>query len=321
MKQANKYTGFSIALAWPQTYCKQPGSWYDSLAGSLSISKSNYYKAGHAALILVDINDQKSHYFDFGRYHAPFQYGRVRSKDTDQELEIKTKPKISSDKKILENFEEILNEIQLNPACHGNGDLHASYTLINFDKAFFKATQMQKTGPIPYGPFQYQGSNCSRFVNKIILAGKPKLNHRIQLRYFIPFTPTPGNNVNSLNHKLVLKALLKGINFQPMAKLNKQQLKTTLMKPERNPAIPSHAQWLSGEGAGSWFVFNFRNNSLIATRYSPEGVIECSGLYKNTNTESVPSDHEYTITYPSNCKVISLQNSVKEFQFERIASQ
>lgn len=321
MKSTSKYTGFSIALAWPQTYCKQPGSWYDSLAGRLNISKNNYYKAGHAALILVDAIDQKSYYFDFGRYHAPFQYGRVRGKDTDHELEIKTKPKISSNGKILENFEELLNEIQLNPACHGNGELYASYSLINFNSAFNEAFQMQKAGPVPYGPFQYQGSNCSRFVNKIILAGKPKWNHKMQLRYFIPFTPTPLNNVNSLNYKLVVKASLNGGDFQPVANLNKKQLKTTLMKPERNAAIPSHSQWLSGEGAGSWFAFNFQNNSLIATRYSPEGVVECSGLYKNITSGSVSPDHEYTITYPSNCKVISLQNSVKEFQFERVPNQ
>ena len=180
---------------------------------------------------------------------------------------------------------------------------------------------MQKAGPIPYGPFRYQGSNCSRFVNKIILAGKPKWNHKIQLRYFIPFTPTPQNNVNSLNYKLVVKALLNGVDFQPVANLNKKQLKTTLIKPERNPSIPSHAQWLSGEGAGSWFAFNFRDNSLIATRYSPEGVIECSGLYKNITPGSVSPDHKYTITYPSNCNVISLQNSIKEFQFDRVPGQ
>lgn len=321
MKQTNKYTGFAIALAWPQTYCKQPGSWYDSLAGRLNISKSNYYKAGHAALILVDSNKHGCNYFDFGRYHAPFQYGRVRSEDTDHELEIKIKPKISWDGKTLENFEEILNEIQVNQACHGNGDLHASYSLINFDRAFNKATQMQYAGPIPYGPFQYQGSNCSRFVNKIILAGKPKWNHKIHLRYIIPFTPTPGNNVNSLKNKLVVKALLNGVNFQPVANLTKQQLETTLLQPVRNPAIPSHAQWLSGEGAGSWFAYNFRNSSLIATRYSPEGVVECSGLYKNIKPGAIPPNHKFTISYPSNCKVISLQNSVKKLQFERITSQ
>lgn len=321
MKRTNKYTGFSIALAWPQTYCKQPGSWYEFITSWFGISKNNYYKAGHAALILVNSDDHKTHYFDFGRYHAPFQYGRVRSADTDHDLEIKTKAIISDDGKIIENFEEILNEIQLNPACHGDGELHASYSLINFDSAFHEAIQMQKAGPIPYGPFQYKGSNCSRFVNRIILAGKPKWNHIFRLKFMVPLTPTPLNNVNSLYHKSLIPKLLKGPLLQPLQRFDKKFLNTTLQQPEKTPAIPSNAQWLSGEGVGSWFSFELHKNSLKATRFSQEGAIECSGLYKNITSESVPLDHEYKITYPSNCKVISLVNSTQEFQFNRIANQ
>ena len=48
--------GFVIACAWPETMCKQPGSWYDSLMNYLGISQDGYYKVGHAALILIDKN-------------------------------------------------------------------------------------------------------------------------------------------------------------------------------------------------------------------------------------------------------------------------
>ena len=51
----NKNSGLAIALAWPQTYCKQPGSWYDPVTEWLGINKNNYYRAGHAATVLIDI--------------------------------------------------------------------------------------------------------------------------------------------------------------------------------------------------------------------------------------------------------------------------
>jgi len=46
-------TGFAIALAWPETNCKNAGSWYDELMELLGISKNHHYKVGHAALILI----------------------------------------------------------------------------------------------------------------------------------------------------------------------------------------------------------------------------------------------------------------------------
>ena len=71
--------GIAIALAWPQTYCKEPGAWYDPVTRRLGISRNNYYRAGHAALVLIERDGEQCHYFDFGRYHAPYQHGRVRS--------------------------------------------------------------------------------------------------------------------------------------------------------------------------------------------------------------------------------------------------
>ena len=73
------YTGLAISLAWPQTWCKQSGSWYDSTMKLVGINKNSFYKVGHAAVILVESATGKCHYFDFGRYHAPYGYGRVTS--------------------------------------------------------------------------------------------------------------------------------------------------------------------------------------------------------------------------------------------------
>lgn len=315
MKNIRKHTGFAIAIAWPETYCKQPGSWYDPITLLLGINENNYYKAGHAALVLVNIKNQKCHYFDFGRYHSPFGHGRVRSAETDHDLKMNTFPQISEDKEKLENFKEILLELQQNAACHGEGTLYASYTKINFQSAFLEATHLQEISPIPYGPFKYKGSNCSRFVNSALLAGNPSLNQSFQLKYLVPLTPTPISNVNSFKNKIVLPKILKTKAFIPEKKLSKNQLKSTLQEPEKNAKIPKNAQWLSGEGAGSWFDLNLENSEIKLTKYSPEGLIECTGLYKNI-IDSL--DHDFQITYPSNCKEVTIIKNRKLISLESI---
>jgi hypothetical protein len=196
--------GFAVALAWPKTYCKQPGAWYDGITHTLRISTNRFYQVGHAALILVDPRTHKCHYFDFGRYHAPFQYGRVRSEKTDPGLAIRAVAKISSDRSRIQNLEEILTELQSKPEYHGDGEIHAGYCKIDFDKAFRKASLLQNESPISYGPFVRNGSNCSRFVCTSILAGKPAFKYAFSLKYFVFLTPTPLNNVNALEHKMVV---------------------------------------------------------------------------------------------------------------------
>jgi len=313
-----KYTGIAIALAWPQTYCKQPGSWYDPLLLRLGINTNNYYRVGHAALVLIDSRNKKLHYFDFGRYHAPYQYGRVRSAETDHDLKLEVTPVLSSDQRLVLNFREILIALQLNKACHGEGELHASYCAVDFKSAFNKVHQMQQASPLPYGPFRPKGSNCSRFVNTAIQAGNPRWKNRFRLKYLRVLSPTPMNNIASLQNRLVLPHLLKTELFRPLHKLNKSLIKSTLQQPDRNPKIPDNAQWLSGEGAGSWFVYSYGEKQLQLTRYSPEGIVECTGLFDNKSDLDVVPDDSFRITYPSNCNEITLVNEDKVLRFERL---
>jgi hypothetical protein len=318
MNRKQKHTGFAIAIAWPETYCKQPGSWYDPITLTLGINKNNYYRVGHAALVLIDNKRLKAHYFDFGRYHSPYKYGRVRSAETDHDLEINTVPVISDDNKYIENFRKILTELQQNPACHGEGELHASYCPINFETAFATAKKMAEKSPIPYGPFRYKGSNCSRFVNTAIRAGKPDFRHWFGLYFKVPLTPTPISNVNALENGLVLPKLLKGEPFCPLQKLDKKLLTATLPPPHRHPSIPENAQWLSGEGAGSWFAFEIENQLLKVTRFSVNGVIECAGLFENTDAIKVLKNKKsFKVAYPSNCKTVSLSLNGSEIRFNR----
>lgn len=195
--------GIAIALAWPETLCKQPGSWYDVPLKWIGINENNYYKVGHAAIVLIDNKSGYCHYFDFGRYHTPYQYGRVRSALTDHDLEMKSKAKVSKSG-TLENYGEILLELFGNESCHGIGKLHSSYCRINFERAYKKAVEMQTNSPIPYGPFLLKGTNCSRFVNTILLSGKPSLLYRLVLAYPKTLSPTPIGNVSALNNYTML---------------------------------------------------------------------------------------------------------------------
>lgn len=193
MKPNPKHTGTAIAIAWPETLCKQPGSWYDSIMSMLGINNNHYYKVGHAAVVLINHETENAYYYDFGRYHAPFQHGRVRSELTDRELKIKTKVAIKN--KDLSNMEELLYELRSNESCHGEGVLVASKAAINFKLAQKSVLAMQTSSPLPYGPFVWNGTNCSRFVNKVLVAGLPSLQKRTLLKMAV--SPTPMWNVKS----------------------------------------------------------------------------------------------------------------------------
>lgn len=192
----SKKTGFIIPLAWGETYCKQAGAWYDGLMNLLGFAKENYYKVGHAGIVLIDSQTGKCHYFDFGRYHTPFGQGRVRNTTTDHDLNIPIIAQIA-DTRIL-NFDKITAFLSNNDACHGTGKMEASYCAIDFEKAYERAMSLQNQSPIAYGPFIWNGTNCSRFVRTVALAGEPPFGNWLKL--FLPLTisPTPTWNVRVL---------------------------------------------------------------------------------------------------------------------------
>lgn len=314
---SNRFTGFAIAIAWPETYCKQAGYFPDNLLEKIGVSKHHYYKVGHAALVLVNSANGECSYFDFGRYHTPWQHGRTRSEKTDPMLKINTKAQIDPSKKEILNFEEILTELQLNSECHGEGVIYASYGQINFEKALAKAHWFQDNSPLPYGPFRYKGTNCSRFVNDSIVAGKPNLWSLIRLRLLVPLTPTTMNNVNVFGNKISIHKLQKNAVFCPTPIKNKQFLKTTLAAPKRASVIPTNAYWLSGEGGGSWFDIQLSDNYYQISRFNATGGLEFRAKYQPSEFNSLDLQKPLHFDYLShfqkvkviqNGKIIELSN-------------
>lgn len=194
------YDSTIIALAWPDTKVVKEGKWYDYPMEFLGFIKDDYYKVGHAALLLVNHNNGYIFYFDFGRYHTPYQYGRVRCEMTDPDTSIKVKAII--EREHIVNIEDILKDRYDNKACHGDGKLTAVIVQnIDYQKALEKISELQKREAIPYGPFKINGSTCSRFVVQIVYASTN--NWLTKLLIKIPYTisATPRSNKKILNDK------------------------------------------------------------------------------------------------------------------------
>lgn len=215
MKNNSRYTGFAIALAWPETACKQAGAWYDPLLFTLGINKNGYYKVGHAAVLLISTQKQNIHYFDFGRYHAPHGYARVRSAKTDHDLRIKTKVNLSEDSSEILNINEILSELYCNSSTHGDASIYGALTKIDYDASLNYALDLQKREFLPYGPFQINGSNCSRFVSSVIKAGDPSLFTQLKLAFPLTISPTPMWNLWALssNHSYIKQSELENLYY------------------------------------------------------------------------------------------------------------
>jgi hypothetical protein len=192
-------TGAIIPLAWPETLVINEGKWYDKLLKYTPFQKNGYYKVGHAAMVLVDYKSQEFHYFDFGRYHTPLKFGRVRDKETDPDVTIPFSAILCSQNNI-QNIDKLFSFLFKNKACHGDGKLVASiYKNIDFSKAFEKAKQMQNKGIINYGPLTIGGTNCSRFVTQTTKAIKTDFFTFIMTRIPYTFSPSPMLNVRVIN--------------------------------------------------------------------------------------------------------------------------
>ena len=215
-----KGSGIFVALAWPETYCKGTGAWYDGLAEKLRISKNNYYRVGHAALVLVDSDNGAAEYFDFGRYHCPPGLGRVRSASTDRDLQLSFHGQIKEDGK-LANLAELLSELGAMPQCQGEGSLIAAQTLVNYQKSRDCIALLEAKELIPYGPFVKGGTNCARFVLNTLDAGFEFFNWRIKLLKYP--SPLPLFLVKSLGATCFLP------NLKPPKPLNLWPKKATVL--------------------------------------------------------------------------------------------
>lgn len=88
-----------------------------------------------------------------------------------------------------------------------------------------------------------------------------------------------------------------------------------LLPPEEIPSyLSSSAKWLSGEGAGSWFVIEYSTESSFKiARYSPSGELECQGKFIANGSFDISRD--YSMTYPSHCAKVTVEQNKETIQF------
>ncbi|MBS3915601.1 MAG: hypothetical protein KG003_13990 [Bacteroidetes bacterium] len=89
----------------------------------------------------------------------------------------------------------------------------------------------------------------------------------------------------------------------------------TLPAPEKKDGIPSHSQWLAGEGAGSWFHIEKLNELFKITRYSPGGNVECSGLFFHPSEFNFHANDTFRMIYPCHCKIVNVLQADIIFTF------
>lgn len=202
--------GTIIPLAWPDTPVIKEGKWYDGIMAHLGFLQNGFYKAGHAALVLVNHEEKEFRYFDFGRYQTPKKHGRVRDRDTDPDLTLKTKPLITNNR--ILNIEELMTELAQLEATHGEGRLIAATKFVpNIERAFAKAKVMQNKEAIIYGPFNLDGTNCSRFVAQTAKASNLGWLKNLLIRIPYTITHTTITNVKLINDKRFYYELKEGV--------------------------------------------------------------------------------------------------------------
>jgi len=207
-----------IVLAWPDTKVVNEGKWYDTPMRWIGAIKNGYYTAGHAAFLLVNHKTSALHYFDYGRYHTPLKYGRVRDKFTDPDVAINIKAIIRHNN--IENINEILLDRFNNHACHGTGRLTAALVKnVDFKKAYKKAKSMQNSEAIPYGPFEIKGTTCSRFVAQVVFSSTNNWFTKLMIRLPYTISATPRSNNKILNDCKYFFEIIEGKIFERKSKL------------------------------------------------------------------------------------------------------
>ena len=327
-------TGIILALAYPDTIVMVSEEWFSPFLRFIGIGKKDYLRAGHAALVLIDKETGVLEYHDFGRYITPEPYGRVRGRDTDNELHFPLKAIIENDK--VKNLDEILKFLSTHPKLtHGEGKLVASVcNAVNYQKARTYITKMQERHFITYAAFIKKACNCARFVTDALIASVSDSKIRKNLENSKWFTPsTVGNVLLSNTESSVYEVTDSGDISEFKGSQKSENLRCFLdrlknhepnfigtLKPKQVSGIQENAQWLSGIAAGAWFELykTETNTEFRFRRISPYGNIDVDAIFIIEDEDaSFNYDLQYEFVHYSNCKFFNLKQGDRVFRFNK----
>ncbi len=328
-------TGIILTLAYPETIVMVSKEWFSPFLRFLGVGKKNYLRAGHAALVLINKETGVLEYHDFGRYITSEPHGRVRGKDTDNELDFPLKAKIKEGR--VENLNKILEFLGTHPKLtHGDGKLVASVcNVIDYKKARAHITKMQEKHFIRYAAFIKEACNCARFVTDTLIASVTDNKIKKKLEKSNWFTPsTIGNVLLANTDKHVFEVSETGVISKYTGSQKSENIRCFLdtlknhqpnfigtLIPKPIDDLHEKAQWLSGIAAGAWFElhkttsdFNYRYRRL-----SPHGHIDVDAEYAVDNT--LFNYHKpFEFVHYSNCKFFHVKQNETVFRFERIGN-
>lgn len=324
--------GIIVLLSYPDTIVRPAYSEFSSKIWPLiGIGGKDAVQAGHAALLLIKKEVSTIDYFDFGRYITSFGNGRVRSKETDPELEVPIKAKFQN--KNLINLNEILLWLDNHPEkTHGEGRLVATlHTDINYHKAKRFIDTLIDKKEIPYGAFVKKGTNCARFVTDTIIISSTNKKVKKQLKTSNLLTPSPiGNVIKGTTTNVIFELKNQHIRSYQNRSILKEYRTSFLKKIDTEPnligtELPDtkkftlqKATWLGGIGSGAWFKIE---EQMCATtyrivRYTSAGNKDFEGLFSIENY-GLDIDKEYQFIYPTNCYQPYISQDGDVFSFKR----
>ncbi len=324
-----KHTGTLLVLAFPDTFVTMSDEWICNVLPLVGLGTREYIKAGHAALMLVENKSGAIRYFDFGRYVTPKSHGRVRGANTDAELEVPIKAKFTKEGS-LANTKELLLWLDANPdKTHGEGRLLASVCYsIDYEKAEAYILELQGRGSIPYGAFNKNGSNCSRFVTDTILASTTDMKVVKALKFNKKFTPsTVGNVEKAASLGEVFETFngevkpFKGTAFKENLTNYFDRKKPQCQKEKNYNGIPKKAQKLSGTGSNAWFELRVEEDlpkfHFRIRRYNDLHELDYDGVYVSEELNPLQS---FQFTYDSHCGFCHVIQEGKKIKLEGLTS-
>ncbi|TXG38699.1 DUF6695 family protein [Seonamhaeicola maritimus] len=327
-------TGIILTLAYPDTIVMVSEEWFSPFLRYLGVGKKNYLRAGHAALVLIDKSTGILEYHDFGRYITPEPTGRVRGRDTDNELHFPLKAEIENEE--IKNLNDILEFLGTHPKLtHGDGKLVASVcNAVDYKKARAHITLMQEKHFIRYAAFIKDACNCARFVTDSLIASVTDKTIKKRLVKSKWFTPsTVGNVLLADTENQVYEVSETGVISEFTGSQKSENLRCFLdklkehkvnlvgtLEPKHNDEVHEKGQWLSGIAAGAWFELHQTENELEYRfrRLSPYGNIDVDTIFRVEDNGFVYKETFQFVHY-SNCKFFHVKQNERVFRFERKA--
>ena len=88
--------------------------------------------------------------------------------------------------------------------------------------------------------------------------------------------------------------------------------------PSKPAHLPNNIHWLSGEGCGSWFHIELEEECFLISRFSPEGKLECKGIFEQVSGTAIEINESLEFTYLSHCAEVNIIQSQQILKFKLI---